>query len=895
MNHSSSNQEVILRHPPDSRLEASKLGPVVHVPGSSGVALDEALVRIWQLADGRTCAELEEALRIGQADLSTGLTALRAAGLLLPPLDPTPPTPNAPLPDPLPLVSVVIVSRNGKYHLEECLPSLLAQTYPRIEIIVVDDESTDGTAEYLRLHFPMTRIVHQTGGPNFPAGCNRGIEQATGELVLLLNNDTVLDSQCIREMVVAQSGRSNVGGVAAMLRFYNNRPFVNGLGTFIPRHGLGHDIAIGHLDLGQFEHVDQVPLLCFGATLIPRSALEQVGPLDEAYEFYYEDADWGYRARALGLDLIAAPRAKVYHKFGASTGELPSAFKTRLAARNRLRFALKNLPRTEAARQIIFHALEDAARAVACLARGQAGLAGALVRAWGEFIRAAPEILNDRRRAWQGRTHKQVSFPTLSAQLAHPEMQGTHPRLTQALAENRYREHLARWNRDEPYWRLLIISPDSVNMNMGGVGIRYWELANVLAKTTQVTLAVPNETALVPQGFAIQTYKPGDEDTLKPLVSVADIILLSGFIVYHHPFLRDVSKFIIVDLYDPTVLENLERFSARPMDEQNGLHQLGVTAYNELFKLGDFFVCASEKQRDYWLGALSSANRVNPAAYRTDPTLRQLIDVVPFGLPDDPPQYARRVLKGVRPGIGEDDKVIVWGGGLWDWLDPLTAIEAMPAVLRCVPEARLFFMGTRHPNPDVPTSRMAQRAIERATELGLRNHVVFFNDWVPYADRANYLLEADVGVSLHGDHIETRFSIRTRLMDYVWAGLPMVVTGGDMLSDLVATCGLGRVIAPGDVNAVAEGLIEMLQSPVDRAHFAPVIEMFRWSRVAEPLVRYAAAPWRSGKPKASLVASVPVTPVRQLPAKAIVALRERGLAGLARDIRSYLVWRWTRW
>jgi glycosyltransferase involved in cell wall biosynthesis len=337
------------------------------------------------------------------------------------------------------------------------------------------------------------------------------------------------------------------------------------------------------------------------------------------------------------------------------------------------------------------------------------------------------------------------------------------------------------------------------------------------------------------------------------------------------------------------VLENLERFATRPRRERDGLHRVGVEAHNDLFRLGDFFICASEKQRDYWLGALTAAGRVNPYTYVADPTLRRLIDVVPFGLPDVPPVHRQPVLKGVVSGIGEEASVILWGGGLWDWLDPLTAIEAMPLVLKRAPQARLYFMGTRHPNPAVPPSRMAARAIERATELGLKDRFVFFNDWVPYSQRASYLREADIGISLHGDHIETRFAVRTRLMDYFWARLPMIVTGGDTLSDLVAMHGLGRVVGPGQAAAVAQGIIEMLEKPVPPEQFAQVVAMFRWSCVAEPLLHYAISPWRDDV-WATSKATVLATPLAQLPVKALAALRERGLAGLTRDVRAYITW-----
>ena len=129
------------------------------------------------------------------------------------------------------------------------------------------------------------------------------------------------------------------------------------------------------------------------------------------------------------------------------------------------------------------------------------------------------------------------------------------------------------------------------------------------------------------------------------------------------------------------------------------------------------------------------------------------------------------------PGIHERDKVLLWGGGIWNWLDPLTPIRAVHALSRKRDDVKLLFLGVEHPNPGVHQQAMAARAVELAKELGLYDRFVFFNfGWVPYEERADYLLESDLGISGHPDTVEARFSFRTRLLDYFWAGLPTVAT-----------------------------------------------------------------------------------------------------------------------
>jgi glycosyltransferase involved in cell wall biosynthesis len=145
----------------------------------------------------------------------------------------------------------------------------------------------------------------------------------------------------------------------------------------------------------------------------------------------------------------------------------------------------------------------------------------------------------------------------------------------------------------------------------------------------------------------------------------------------------------------------------------------------------------------------------------------------------------------------------------------------------------------------VPAQRTAARARALAVELGLLDRVVFFNDaWVPYADRADWLLEAGCAVSTHEDHLETRFAYRTRLLDCLWARLPVVCTGGDDLGTLVEQERLGAVVAAGDVEATAAALAEVLDA--GRGAYEPQIaaaaQRQTWDRVAEPLRRFLAAP-----------------------------------------------------
>ncbi|HEX7593847.1 MAG TPA: glycosyltransferase, partial [Anaerolineae bacterium] len=241
----------------------------------------------------------------------------------------------------------------------------------------------------------------------------------------------------------------------------------------------------------------------------------------------------------------------------------------------------------------------------------------------------------------------------------------------------------------------------------------------------------------------------------------------------------------------------------------------------------------------FWTGVLAANGRINPRTFQQDPAERALIDVIGIGFPPRAPQH-EPMLRGVHPLFPNDARIVLWGGGIWDWLDPLTLIRAWRQVIARHPEARLVFLGTRHPNPLVPPHKLAEQAVAFASEIGEKDRTIFFYEWLPYAEREALLCEADVGITLHPLHIETRYSIRTRVLDYLWARLPVLVSDGDVTSEWVRQYGVGQVVPPLDVEAVVRALIEMLDKPKDtwQPAFTPLPEIFNWSRVVEPLRRY---------------------------------------------------------
>jgi glycosyltransferase involved in cell wall biosynthesis len=366
-------------------------------------------------------------------------------------------------------------------------------------------------------------------------------------------------------------------------------------------------------------------------------------------------------------------------------------------------------------------------------------------------------------------------------------------------------------------------------------------MARVLAHDGhQVVLATTStlDPGTSETSFHLTAVAPGDQQAFGALERDAQVIVFQGHAMEQFPVLTTTDRVVVVDAYDPMHLEMLEQGREQPRATWELLVKSRVALLNQQLARADFVLCASQRQRSLYIGQLAALGRVSPATYESDPHLRHLIGVVPFGLEAEPPRRTRAAVRGVVPGIDGDSRVLLWGGGIYSWFDPLALIRAVHALAQRRPQAKLVFLGTKHPG--VPAMGVVADSIDLARDLGaLGSSVVFNEDWVPYNDRGSFLLEANAGVSTHHAHVETEFSFRTRILDYLWAGLPMVVTEGDTFADLVETERLGLTVPAGD-DAALEAALEKVLFDDDfaaaaRARVEEVRERFLWETVLEPL------------------------------------------------------------
>lgn len=411
------------------------------------------------------------------------------------------------------------------------------------------------------------------------------------------------------------------------------------------------------------------------------------------------------------------------------------------------------------------------------------------------------------------------------------------------------RPHAIPWPRfgdRAPAWqlcmlrcvRLLLVAPETVGPRMTAGGIRYAELSARLDAEHDVTLAAPEGSEPVGKVETLKTYDPQRPKSLTGLVEECDLLFAPPLPPRLFGGLRSPSRPWVVDLLNPEPFEGLEYHKNRSRLERRSLEIVRIDRISYSLRTGCAFVCAGDRQRDMWLGYLAACRRLDSGLYQEDPHLRGLIDVVPSGIPESlPPRPPQPVLRG--PVFDADARIVLWNGGIWDWFDPITVIRAVALLRRTDRRWVLAFAGLRRPSHRRPMI-MTERAVAAAHETGLvADGAVYFNEgWTPYDARAGMLLEADVGVSAHLPTLETRFAFRNRLLDCVWAGLPIVCSAGDELGDRVESDGWGEAVAQPDVAGFAAALARV--GDRGRGHYTAALsagaDEYSWGRSATRLL-----------------------------------------------------------
>jgi hypothetical protein len=342
--------------------------------------------------------------------------------------------------------------------------------------------------------------------------------------------------------------------------------------------------------------------------------------------------------------------------------------------------------------------------------------------------------------------------------------------------------------------RVMLVCPEPLGRSQpAGIGIRFLEMRNVLA-------ADGHDVTLL--------SAPVSPEQLRDVSTTADVAVVQGHIANDY-FAHARPIPTVVDLYDPYIVENLHYD-----DEQIFAHD-HATFLNSVLH-GDLFLCASEAQRLFYLGAMLAAGRVNPVTFED---LDGLLRVAPFGV------AARRA--GEAPAPHRTGKNILFGG-VYDWYDAVLAIEAVKL-------AGLTLTFTRHPNPDITPQGELARAMQYVKDNRL--DFVEFVPWVPYEERGAFYDRFAAALMTFPQSLETDLSMRTRVYDYLWAGLPIVSSSAPGTDDVIEK--YGAVVRGDNPADYAKALLKVTQTPIDTTAF---VEEHQWSRTLAPLVDFCRAP-----------------------------------------------------
>ncbi len=338
----------------------------------------------------------------------------------------------------------------------------------------------------------------------------------------------------------------------------------------------------------------------------------------------------------------------------------------------------------------------------------------------------------------------------------------------------------------------MIATKDVVGERMAGPGIRAWHFAQELKKHFPTTVMAQGSWS-------------------RKEMRNASVLIGQPARGFHR--MRPGQR-VIYDLFDPVLLELREMYGRHPSLRQRVHFLAEQLRLRRALSEGDLFMVATPNQRELYPG-------------------KPMIEV-PFGAEAD------------QGGGAPRENLILWGGGTWEWLDPRTAVDAVIRLNLDGIDCRLLFLGRARPN----RALRDRRRDDRFDALVARGdpYVIANAEWVPYRERLSWLRRSKIAIMLHRSTPEARYSIRTRLFDAIGTATPVIATEEGFAAELVAREGLGIVVPPENVVAVAEAIERLLRDDVFYTSCVHNIErirpLFAWPVVVTPLVE-AVSRWQS--------------------------------------------------
>jgi len=742
------------------------------------------------------------------------------------------------------MVSFIIVNYNGKNHLKNCFMALEKLYYPKdkLEFIVVDNGSVDDSVEFLEENYPNVKIIKNESNEGFAKPNNDAARIAEGKYLALINNDMKLDSNWLNEMFDTLNECNDENYVCVGSKILNwDGSKIDFIGGSVNIYGLGYQYDYGRrVDSLSDESLKDKDILfaCGGAMIIKRDVFLEIGGFDEDFFAYFEDCDLGLRLWILGYKVRFCSKAICYHKHNSTSNMLNRNFILNLYARNSLFTIYKNYENEYSEKMVL----------TSILLRNYLNDNSStnfpnevLVKSTSDFLTNIDKMLVKRNYIQQNR---KKSDEFIFRNFIKDPMKNILTVNNSIGHYNGLKKSLESFQLNKRYFKsklkILLIIFELVGEKMAGPAIRYLEFARELSKKYDVTLASLGKSNLdmSKENFKIVNFTHADQEDLFKIIFECEVLIFQGYILELLAPLKNATsgKFVVVDLYDLFNIELLESRKSNPIERDIEMANYDLYALLEQIRLGDYFICASEFQREFWLGMLEAYGKFD----KNVDDINDFIDIVPFGITNREPEISKKLLNTKILNLKEHDKVFIWGGGVWNWFDPITIIKAIYEISKTKDDVKLFFLGVKHPNPEIKEMEILTKSIVLSEKLGIKDKFVFFNmDWVSYDDRENYFLESFAGISCHYDHLETRFSFRTRILDYLWCDLPIISTKGDFFGSEIEKHTLGITIESEDVDGCKNAMLKLIEDKefykTCKKNIKEYKETLRWNKVIKPL------------------------------------------------------------
>ncbi len=339
--------------------------------------------------------------------------------------------------------------------------------------------------------------------------------------------------------------------------------------------------------------------------------------------------------------------------------------------------------------------------------------------------------------------------------------------------------------------RCLVLSygpvPTPEHKKVEGGGLRCWGLAKGLkANDPDLKVTVAYHQSYKQDNFTDKYEDIGIDtwniDDVNELLTGYDAVVVSYCMGDLSVAVADAvrpDQQLILDCYVPIYVEVSARDSDDLDREYNAFHA-DVGKWAHVLERGDLFLCSSEPQRDYYKGVLSALGRINPVTYN-----EELIRIVPYGIYRENPKATEKPISKLIGKSKEDVKKILWFGGIYPWFDLKNLVDAVKRLNEKIP-AKLVIVGAKNPfNSHPDFVRPYEELIEYINSDPTIKNLVVLQDWVDFEKRADWYLDSDIVVVINKIGEENKLAWRTRLVDFMWADLPIITNGGDPLGTIL--------------------------------------------------------------------------------------------------------------